>query len=159
MQAYSRGHVELRSADPTAPPKILANYLQDPRDREMLLSGIRQVRELVEQPAYVDLKGDEIYPGANAQTDQQLNDCLTDRTVSQWHLSGTARMGTASDQGAVVDPEGRVHGVEGLRVVDASIMPTVTNGNTNCPTLMIAEKLSDSIVGNSPLSRIEAEWV
>ena len=159
MQAYSRGHIQLRSADPAAPPKILVNYLQDPRDREMLLSGIRQVRALVEQPAYADLKGDEIYPGLHAQTDQELNDCLTDRTVSQWHLSGTARMGSVTDKGAVVDPEGRVHGVEGLRVVDASIMPTVTNGNTNCPTLMIAEKLSDAIPGKPPLPRIDAEWV
>jgi len=159
MQAYSRGHIELRSADPAAPPKILVNYLQDPRDREMMISGIRQVRKLVQQPAYADLKGDEIYPGAKAQSNQQLNDCLTDRTVSQWHLSGTARMGSKTDEGAVVDPEGKVHGIDGLRVVDASIMPTVTNGNTNSPTLMLAEKLSDAILGKPPLSRIEAKWI
>ena len=158
MQAYSRGHIELTSADPNTQPSILANYFQDPRDREIMLSGIRQVRELVEQPAFKDLKGDEIYPGVQAQTDQQLNDCLTTRTVSQWHLSGTARMGTVTDDGAVVDPEGRVHGVEALRVVDASIMPTVTNGNTNNPTIMIAEKLSDVVLGNPPLPRIEASW-
>ena len=158
MQAYSRGHIELTSADPNTQPSILANYFQDPRDREIMLSGIRQVRELVEQPAFKDLKGDEIYPGVQAQTDQQLNDCLTTRTVSQWHLSGTARMGTVTDDGAVVDPEGRVHGVEALRVVDASIMPTVTNGNTNNPTIMIAEKLSDAVLGNPPLPRIEASW-
>jgi len=159
MQAYSRGHIELRSADAKAPPRILVNYLDDPRDREMMLSGIRQVRELVAQPAYTELKGDEIYPGAQAQTKQQLNDCLTERTVSQWHLSGTARMGAATDEGAVVDPEGKVHGVEGLRVVDASIMPAATNGNTNSPTIMLAEKLSDAILGKPPLSRIEAAWV
>ena len=76
--------------------------------------------------------------------------------ATQWHLSGTARMGSAHDHGAVVDAEGRVHGVGGLRVVDASIMPYVTNGNTNCPTLMIAEKLSDAILGRSPLPRIDA---
>ncbi len=159
MQAYSRGCIELRSADPATAPKILANYLQDPRDREILLSGIRQVRKLVEQPAYADLAGDEIYPGTHAQTDQQLNNCLTERTVSQWHLSGTARMGSVNDNGAVVDPEGRVHGIKCLRVVDASIMPTVTNGNTNCPTLMIAEKLSDAILGRQPLPRVDANWV
>lgn len=159
MQAYSRGHIKLRSADPAAPPQILANYLQDPRDREMLLSGIRQVRKLVEQPAYAALAGEEIYPGAQAQTDQQLNDCLTERTVSQWHLSGTARMGSATDEGAVVDPEGRVYGTNSLRVVDASIMPAATNGNTNCPTIMLAEKLSDAILGKPPLSRIDAAWI
>jgi len=74
-------------------------------------------------------------------------------------LSGTARMGAATDEGAVVDPEGKVHGVEGLRVVDASIMPAATNGNTNSPTIMLAEKLSDAILGKPPLSRIEAAWV
>jgi len=158
MQAYSRGYVELSSADPAAPPRILANYLKEPRDREILLSGIRQVRDLVAQPAFRELKGDEIYPGAQAQTEEQLNECLTDRTVSQWHLSGTARMGSATDKGAVVDPDGKVHGFAGLRVVDASIMPTVTNGNTNCPTIMIAEKLSDVILGKPPLPRIDAAW-
>ena len=158
MQAYSRGHIELASADPDAQPRILVNYFHDPRDREIMLSGIRQVRELVEQPAFTELKGDEIYPGVQAQTDQQLNDCLTTRTVSQWHLSGTARMGSVTDDGAVVDPQGRVHGVENLRVADASIMPTVTNGNTNNPTIMIAEKLSDAVLGNPPLPRIEANW-
>ena len=159
MQAYSRGHIELRNANPASPPRILVNYLKDPRDREMLLSGIRQVRKLVEQSAYADLKGDEIYPGAQAHTDQQLNECLTDRTVSQWHLSGTARMGSATDEGAVVDPEGRVHGINSLRVVDASIMPAATNGNTNSPTIMIAEKLSDVISDKPPLPRIEADWI
>lgn len=157
MQAYSRGQITLRSSDPTEPPKILVNYLQDPRDLDLLRKGIRIVRDLVEQPAFSDLCGEEIYPGNENQTDEELTQCLIDKTVSQWHLSGTARMGGASDSGAVVNPRGEVYGIDGLRVVDASIMPVVTNGNTNCPTIMLAEKLSDAILGKKPLPRIEAK--
>ncbi len=157
MRAHSRGRIALRSADPAIPPSILINYLQDPRDRDLMRKGIRLIRELVEQPAFAGLKGDEIFPGADAQTDEELDRHLTASTASQWHLTGTARMGSASDQGAVVDPAGRVHNIEGLRVADASIMPNVTNGNTNSPTIMIAEKLSDAILGKPPLPRIEAE--
>jgi len=158
MQAHSRGHVELRNANPASPPRILVNYLKDPRDRNLLLTGIRLIRELVEQPAFEELKGEEIYPGAGIQSDEDLNRCLNEAIATQWHLSGTARMGSDTDQDAVVNPSGQVHGIAKLRVVDASIMPTVTNGNTNCPTIMIAEKLSDAILGEPPLSRIEAPY-
>lgn len=158
MQAHSRGKIELRNSDPATPPRILVNYLQDKRDRELMRTGIRLIRELVEQPAFAGLKGEEIYPGAQAQTDEQLDEFLNEGIATQWHLSGTARMGTSTDNGAVVDAQGCVHGVSKLRVVDASIMPTVTNGNTNCPTIMIAEKLSDAILGNPALPRIEAEF-
>lgn len=157
MRAHSRGSIELRSADPADPPRIAVNYLKDPRDREMMRTGIRLVRELVEQPSFHGLKGDEIFPGAKAQTDEDLDVCLNAATTTQWHLSCTARMGSASDPMAVVDAEGRVHGIEGLRIIDASIMPQVTNGNTNSPTIMIAEKLSDAVLGLPPLDRIEAD--
>ncbi len=157
MQAYSRGSIELRSSDPAAPPRILVNYLQDSRDREAMCQGIRMVRQLVEQPAFEALCGEEIYPGENLQSEEELNQCLTNNTASQWHLSGTARMGLSTDNGAVVDAEGRVHGVDCLRVVDASIMPVVTNGNTNSPTIMLAEKLSDAILGKPALARIDAD--
>ncbi len=157
MRAHSRGSIELRSVDPADPPRITVNYLKDPRDREMMRKGIRLVRELVEQPAFRGLKGYEIFPGAKTQTDQELDLCLNAATTTQWHLSCTARMGSASDPMAVVDAEGRVHGVEGLRIIDASIMPQVTNGNTNSPTIMIAEKLSDAVLGLPPLDRIEAD--
>ena len=158
MQAHSRGKIELRDANPASPPRILVNYLQDKRDRELMRTGIRLIRELVEQPAFAQLKGAEIYPGADAQSDEELDHYLNEGVATQWHLSGTARMGTSTDSGAVVDAHGCVHGVNNLRVVDASIMPTVTNGNTNCPTIMIAEKLSDAILGNPALPRIEAEF-
>lgn len=157
MRAHSRGEILLRSADPSAPPRILVNYLKDNRDRVLMRKGIRLVRELVEQPAFSDLKGDEFFPGAAAQSDAELDALLNTHTTTQWHLSCTARMGTRTDEGAVVDAGGRVHGLTGLRVVDASIMPFVTNGNTNAPTIMLAEKLSDDILGRAPLARLEAE--
>ena len=157
MRAHSRGSITLRSADPATPPRILINYMQDARDLDLMRKGIRLVRELVDQPAFAGLKGEEIFPGAQAQSDRELDAILADHTTSQWHLTGTARMGSATDHGAVVDAEGRVHGIAGLCVADASIMPNVTNGNTNSPTIMIAEKLSDAILGKPPLPRIEAE--
>ena len=157
MQAHSRGQIDLRSSHPADPPRIQVNYLQDPRDKDALRKGIGIVRELVSQPAFQSLCGDEIYPGLHKQSDDDLDACLIEKTVSQWHLSGTARMGAKTDLGAVVDPQGKVHGVDKLRVVDASIMPVVTNGNTNSPTIMLAEKLSDAILGIAPLPRNEAK--
>ena len=155
MRPHSRGKVELRSANPGDAPRILGNYLKDPRDRELMRKGIRLVRELVDQPAFSELKGAEIFPGSDVQSDKELDNALTTHTTTQWHLCGTARMGAPSDKQAVVDTSGRVHGLSGLRVVDASIMPFVTNGNTNAPTIMLAEKLSDDVLGRETLTRVE----
>jgi len=157
MRAHSRGKVELRSNNPGDAPRILGNYLKDPRDRELMRKGIRLVREIVDQPAFSELKGAEIFPGLGVQSDKELDHVLTTHTTTQWHLCGTARMGAASEIGAVVDVSGRVHGVSGLRVVDASIMPFVTNGNINAPTIMLAEKLSDDILGRAPIFPAETE--
>jgi choline dehydrogenase len=157
MRAHSRGQIELRSCDPTDAPRILVNYLQDKRDRDLILKGVEIIRDLVEQPAFEGLKGDEIFPGADVQSKDDLNALLNTHTTTQWHLSCTARMGAKTDKGAVVNAKGQVHGIDQLRVVDASIMPFVTNGNTNSPTIMIAEKMSDAILGHSPLPRIEAQ--
>ncbi|OSQ57015.1 choline dehydrogenase [Marivita cryptomonadis] len=157
MRAHSRGKIELRSNKPSDPPRIMVNYLQDDRDRDIMRKGIRLVRNIVDQPAFSDLKGDEIFPGYDAQSDEDLDQALNAHATTQWHLSCTARMGAATDTGAVVDPSGRVHGLSGLRVVDASIMPFVTNGNTNAPTIMLAEKLSDDILGRASLPRLEVE--
>ncbi len=158
MQAHSRGEITLRDSNPATPPRILVNYLQDDRDRELMRKGIRLIRQLVEQTAFTEYKGAEIYPGPDAQTDEQLDQCLSQSVATQWHLSGTAKMGLRTDNSAVVNPDGLVHGINCLRVVDASIMPTVTNGNTNCPTMMIAEKLSDVILGVPALPRSEADF-
>jgi choline dehydrogenase len=155
MRNFSRGNITLRDSDPASAPRILANYMKDPRDRDLLLKGIRIVREIANQPAFKPFCGEEIYPGVAAQTDNELNVCLDEKLNTQWHLSGTARMGASNNREAVVDPHGRVHGLSKLRIVDASIMPAATNGNTNSPTIMIAEKLSDSILGRTPLPRIE----
>jgi choline dehydrogenase len=157
MRAHSRGSIELRSDNPADAPRILANYLRDPRDRELMRKGIHWVRELVEQPAFSALKGVEMFPGAACQSEEELDAKLTSHISSQWHLSCTARMGPATDRLAVVDPQGRVHGVSRLRVVDASIMPFVTNGNTNAPTIMLAEKLSDAILGLAPLAPVDLQ--
>jgi choline dehydrogenase len=153
MRPFSRGKIELRSSNPDDAPRILVNYLSDPRDREVMRKGILLVREIVDQPAFSDLKGPEIFPGPTVQSDEDLDHVLKAHTTTQWHLCGTARMGASTDNGAVVDESGKVHGLSGLRVVDASIMPFVTNGNTNAPTIMLAEKLSDDILGRVPLMR------
>jgi len=155
MRALSRGSVTLRDDNPSTAPRILANYLRDPRDRDLLRKGIKLVREITGQEAFKELCGEEIYPGISVQSDQALDDCLAEKLTTQWHLSGTARMGSKDDRGSVVDPKGRVHGLNKLRVVDASIMPFATNGNTNSPTIMIAEKISDFILDRTPLPRIE----
>ena len=155
MRGFSRGNITLRNADPASPPKILANYLKDPRDRDLLRKGIRIVREIVNQPSFKPYCGDEMYPGVGSQSDDDLDTCIEEKLNTQWHLSGTARMGSSNNQEAVVDPHGKVHGLSRIRIVDASIMPAATNGNTNSPTIMIAEKLSDSILGKTPLPRIE----
>ena len=155
MRNFSRGNITLRNSDPASAPRILANYMKDPRDRDLLLKGIRIVREIANQPAFKPFCGEEIYPGVAAQTDNELNVCLDEKLNTQWHLSGTARMGDSNNREAVVDPYGKVHGLSKLRIVDASIMPAATNGNTNSPTIMIAEKLSDSILGRTPLPRTE----
>jgi len=157
MRPYSKGALTLKSGDPNIPPNILVNYLEDPRDREALIKGIGLVRNLVNQPAFANLKGLEIFPGSNTNSKKDLENILSANVSSQWHLSGTAKMGAATDHNAVVNSSGQVYGIKGLRVVDASIMPEVTNGNTNSPTIMIAEKLSDAIKGLAPLTRTEIQ--
>ena len=155
MRGFSRGNITLRNSDPASPPRILANYLKDPRDRDLLRKGIRIVREIASQPAFKPFCGEEIYPGVASQTDEDLDGCIKEKLNTQWHLSGTARMGTSNNREAVVDAHGKVHGLSKIRIVDASIMPAATNGNTNRPPILIAEKLSDSILGKYPLARIE----
>ena len=157
MRTHSRGKIELRSSNPADPPRILVNYLKDKRDRELMRKGIHLVRELLDQPSFSDLKGEEIFPGNDCKSDSDLDEKMNSHTTSQWHLACTARMGLKSDKYSVVDNSGNVHGFTGLRVVDASIMPFAPNGNTNAPTIMIAEKISDKILGVDALNRIELQ--
>jgi choline dehydrogenase len=139
----SRGSVSLRSPDPKDAPIIRINYLQNKSDGQKLVAGIKLIRKLFQTRAFDELRGEEVAPGADAQSDETLEAYIRESCTTLFHPVGTCKMGT--DPMAVVDPELRVHGVEGLRVVDASIMPTLTTGNTNAPTIMIGEKAADLI--------------
>ncbi|MEH6706631.1 MAG: choline dehydrogenase [Alloalcanivorax venustensis] len=145
----SRGWVKLKSADPEAPPEIVFNYFAEEDDKEAFRAGLRWTREIFAQPALDEYRGKEVSPGPDVQTDAQIDQWLAETAETAYHPAGSCRMGT--DAMAVVDPECRVHGVRNLRVVDSSIMPTVTNGNLNAPTIMIGEKAADHILGRTPL--------
>jgi choline dehydrogenase len=147
LQPRSVGSVELRSADPLEAPVIQPAYLSDPHDLDVLLTGVRLARRVVAGPAFAELAGEELGPGAAAQSEAELAGWLRSNAQTIYHPVGTCRMGI--DDLAVVDPELRVRGLEGLRVVDASVMPTVNRGHTNTPTLMVAEKGADLIRGQS----------
>jgi choline dehydrogenase len=160
MRPTSLGSVTLNSADPRQPPRILFNYLKTEQDRADMRAGARLVREIIEQPAMAAFKGEELVPGAAAQSDEALDAWARQVTETGYHASGTCKMGPASDLEAVVDTQLRVHGLANLRVVDTSIMPVIVSGNTNAPTVMIAEKASDLIRGLPPLPAAEAAvWI
>ncbi|MNK96461.1 Oxygen-dependent choline dehydrogenase [compost metagenome] len=160
MRPTSLGSVTLSSADPRQPPRILFNYLKTAQDRADMRAGARLVREIIEQPSMAAFKGEELVPGRHVKSDEALDAWARQVTETGYHASGTCKMGPASDLEAVVDPQLRVHGLDGLRVVDASIMPVIVSGNTNAPTVMIAEKASDMIRGLPPLAGSEAPvWI
>ena len=156
VRPKSRGRVCLHSSDPFVTPSIQPNYLTEPSDLETLENGVRLAREIVSQSAYADYRGDELTPGPNVSTDAALSDYIRETSETLYHPVGTCRMGI--DHEAVVDLELRVQGVDGLRVVDASVMPDIINGNTAAPTMMIAEKAADLIKGfvSSPRKAVAA---
>ncbi|WP_436640168.1 GMC family oxidoreductase [Microbaculum sp. FT89] len=139
----SRGRVDIVSDDPAAAPRIVTNYLSTERDCATLVEGVKILREIYRQPAFRDLWDEEIVPGPSAKSDEEILDAARRGGGTVYHPVGTCRIG--SDEAAVVDPDLRVRGVAGLRVVDASVMPRITSANTNAPTLMIAEKASSII--------------
>ncbi|NNF56659.1 MAG: choline dehydrogenase [Rhodothermaceae bacterium] len=149
VRTETRGHIRLRSADPFAAPAIDPNYFAHEGDLYTLIEGVRLAREIVAQAAYDGVRGEELTPGPNLKTDAQIAQYIRETAETLYHPVGTCRMGP--DTEAVVDLDLRVKGVEGVRVVDASVMPTVVNGNTNAPTLMIAEKAADLIRNGSPV--------
>ena len=160
MRSKSRGHVRVRSNDPKAPPKILFNYMSHPDDWEEFRACVRLTRELFQQPAMQKYAGREIQPGSAVQSDAEIDAFIRQHCESAYHPCGSCKMGSAKDVTAVVDHECRVIGIEGLRVADSSIMPQVTNGNINAPTLMIGEKASDHILGREPLPPSNQEpWI
>jgi choline dehydrogenase len=140
LRPSSRGSIHARSSDPAAPPVIAPNYLATAEDRQVAADSIRIVRRIMRQPAMARYSPQELRPGPELQSDAQLTAAAGDVGTTIFHPVGTARMGVDGDPMAVVDGSLRVRGVDGLRVVDASVMPTITSGNTNSPTIMIAEK-------------------
>jgi choline dehydrogenase len=156
MRSKSRGWVRLASADPLAPPRIFFNYMSLPDDWTEMRACVRLTREIFAQTAFDRYRGREMQPGEAVQTDAQIDAFVRQHAESAYHPSCSCRMGRADDPMAVVDPECRVIGLDGLRVVDSSIMPSITTGNLNAPTIMLAEKGADHIRGRTPLPAANA---
>jgi choline dehydrogenase len=152
----SRGRVAIGSADPDAAPSILFNYLQHADDVASWRRCIRLTREIMAQPAMDAFRGDEIQPGLDVASDDEIDAWVRENVESAYHPCGTCRMGAPDAAETVVAPDCRVVGLEGLRVVDASVFPSVTNGNINAPTIMLAEKAADLILGLEPLPPSDA---
>ncbi|ASM52210.1 choline dehydrogenase [Pseudoalteromonas espejiana DSM 9414] len=145
----SRGSVTIQSANPEQPPQILFNYLQHKDDIEGFRACVRLTRDIIEQSAFDDYRDEEIQPGKHIQTDEEIDAFVRQAVESAYHPSCSCKMG--EDEMAVVNSNTQVHGIEGLHVVDSSIFPTVPNGNLNAPTIMVAEKAADLILGKTPL--------
>ena len=160
MRSRSRGEIRLKSLDPTAAPSIQFNYMSHDQDWADFRHCIRLTREIFGQAAFDPYRGAEIAPGAAIQSDEDLNAFIATAVESAYHPCGTCKMGAATDPMAVVDPECRVIGVEGLRIADSSIFPRITNGNLNGPSLMVGEKASDHILAKGILPRANDQpWI
>ncbi len=158
MRSKSQGSVRLKSIDPAEPPLIRFNYMSHPEDWIEMRACVRLTREILAQAAFDPYRGREIQPGANCVSDDEIDAFVRDHVESAYHPSCTCKMGSPADPSAVVDPETRVIGVEALRVVDSSVMPSITNGNLNAPTIMIGEKAADMIRGLDPLPASNAPY-
>jgi choline dehydrogenase len=156
MNSDVRGRIKILSSDPFKYPSILFNYLSTEQERREWVEAIACSRKIIAQPAFDELRGEELEPGAEAQTDAEVLDFVARQGESAYHPSCTCKMGY--DDMAVVDSELKVHGIENLRVVDASVMPLITNGNIYSPVLMIAEKAADIILGNTPEEPSSADF-
>ncbi|MBU2863271.1 choline dehydrogenase [Reinekea forsetii] len=158
----SRGHVRVKSADPKQAPSIQFNYLQHEDDRAGFRECVRKTREIIAQPAFDEYRDGEIQPGEHIKTDEQIDAFVREHVESAYHPSCSCKMGV--DDLAVVDPTTKVHGIEGLRVVDSSIFPTIPNGNLNAPTIMVAERAADLILNGEALPaaqvtvKIDEKW-
>ncbi|TFH87997.1 choline dehydrogenase [Billgrantia azerbaijanica] len=156
MRSESRGRIRLTSRDPKAAPSILFNYMSTEKDWQEFRDAIRLTREIIAQPAFDAYRGREISPGPDVRSDAELDAFVRAHAETAYHPCGSCRMGEGDD--AVVDGAGRVHGIEGLRVVDASLFPLIPTGNLNAPTIMLAEKIADRIRGREPLPRSDAPY-
>ena len=148
MRPESKGNVHIATADPRKPPAINFNFLSSPPDAELTVRAVRIAREIMTAPAMTPLQMSEIAPGADRTTDDEILDWVRNAAETTYHPVGTCKMG--SDPMAVVDAQLRVHGIAGLRIADASIMPTLTSGNTNAPSIMIGEKAADMLLNTAP---------
>jgi choline dehydrogenase len=144
LRSESTGSIHIKSADPAEPPAIRFNFLSTEHDRRGVLAAMRKGRELMATSPLKEVVGEEIAPGAHLQKDDEMLDWVRKNAETTYHPVGTCKMG--ADPMAVVDNELRVHGLSGLRVADASIMPTLTSGNTNAPTIMIGEKCAEMVL-------------
>tara|TARA_R110002020_G_scaffold400596_9_gene610863 strand:- start:14019 stop:15677 length:1659 start_codon:yes stop_codon:yes gene_type:complete len=160
MRSKSRGRVSLRSANPADNPKIIFNYMSHPEDWEEWRRCIRLTREIFAQDAFKPFVKHEIQPGADVQSDAEIDAFVREHGESAYHPCGTCKMGRKDDPDAVVDAQGRVIGVEGLRVADSSIFPRITNGNLNAPSIMVGEKMADHVLGKAPLAASnDTPWI
>jgi choline dehydrogenase len=158
MRSKSRGDVRLASADPADKPRIRFNYMSHPDDWVEMRACVRLTREIFAQPAFAPYRGREIQPGTDVVSDEAIDAFVRDKVESAYHPSCTCKIGSADDPMAVVDAQLRVFGLEGLRVVDSSVMPSVTTGNLNAPTIMIGEKGADHILGKPMLAPSNAPF-
>lgn len=156
MNTDVRGHVKITSPDASKYPEIFFNYLSTEQERQEWIEAIKCSREIIGQAAFDDLRGTELAPGPQVQSDQEILDFVAREGESAYHPSCTCKMGY--DDMAVVDSKLKVHGIENLRVIDASIFPSITNGNTYAPVMMVAEKAADIILGNSPETPLDAPF-
>jgi choline dehydrogenase len=160
MRTKSRGFVRIRNNNPLDNPRILFNYMGHPDDWTEFRACVKLTREIMQQKALKPFRAEEIQPGKKVQSDAQIDEFIRDHSETAFHPTGTCKMGAKKDRMAVVDSECRVIGIENLRVADSSIMPQITNGNLNAPTLMIGEKASDHILGRDPLPPSNLEpWI
>ncbi|WP_293818569.1 choline dehydrogenase [uncultured Corynebacterium sp.] len=156
MYSDTKGHVHIKSNDPKDKPEILFNYLATEQDRREWVEAVRTSRKLLDTPAMKEFTDGEISPGAAVETDEEILEWVRNDAETALHPSCTAKMGPADDEMAVVDPETmQVHGVDGLYIADASVMPIITNGNIYAPVVMLAEKAADLIKGEKPLDPID----
>ncbi len=158
MRSKSKGWVRLKSADPHEHPRIFFNYMSHPDDWTEMRACVHLTREIFAQPAFDPYRGREIQPGSDVTSDEDIDAFIRQKAESAYHPSCTCRMGAVGDPLAVVDPETRVIGVSGLRIADSSIMPSITTGNLNAPTIMIGEKAADHILGREILPASNAAY-
>ena len=151
MRSKSRGWVRIKSTDPSEKPTILFNYMSHEDDWKQMRACIRLTREIFAQPAFDSFRGDETAPGQHLQSDDELDEFIRSTAETAYHPCGTCKMGQRDDSMAVIDPEGRVYGLDGLRIIDSSIMSQIVTGNLNASTIMLAEKLSDVVRERDPL--------